>query len=299
MSFPSGRTNADPATSPDVLPGKSGPLEITGSVIIKERMPLCRKPVILFFMTGSSTIRSMTISALFCGNAETPSSLRKVIRTTYRRLWNVRWTAISGHLSEFRMDIGIISLKGSESMKIIAVSAVTAGGKTTAVNAVKEKLPRCTSLHFDDYSFEGEVEDFYQWMLDGADYNVWDLSPLKADIENIISMADIGVKDMEECVSGVDSANNSFNKIYIDVTKATDGIMEIASGINRISEFASNNAATTEEQASNINEIIELSDEIVTESNKLRAETENITHISENLNHYSDEINTDLSQYIV
>lgn len=71
-------------------------------------------------------------------------------------------------------------------MKIIAVSAVTAGGKTTAVNAVKEKLPRCTSLHFDDYSFEGEVEDFYQWVLDGADYNVWDLSPLKADIEKII-----------------------------------------------------------------------------------------------------------------
>ena len=71
-------------------------------------------------------------------------------------------------------------------MKIIAVSAVTAGGKTTAVNAVKKKLPRCASLHFDDYSFDGEVEDFYQWVLDGADYNVWDLSPLKADIEKII-----------------------------------------------------------------------------------------------------------------
>ena len=71
-------------------------------------------------------------------------------------------------------------------MKIIAVSAVTAGGKTTVVNAVKEKLPRCASLHFDDYSFEGEVDDFHQWVLDGADYNVWDLSPLKADIEKII-----------------------------------------------------------------------------------------------------------------
>ena len=72
-------------------------------------------------------------------------------------------------------------------MKIIAIAAVTAGGKTTAVNAVKEKLPRCTSLHFDDYSFEGEVDDFHQWVLDGTDYNVWNLSPLKADIENIIS----------------------------------------------------------------------------------------------------------------
>ena len=28
---------------------------------------------------------------------------------------------------------------------------------------------------------------FHQWVLDGTDYNVWNLSPLKADIENIIS----------------------------------------------------------------------------------------------------------------
>ena len=68
-------------------------------------------------------------------------------------------------------------------MKVIAVAAVTAGGKTTVVNKIKKRLPRCTSLHFDDYSFAGEVEDFHQWVLDGADYNVWDLSPLKADIE--------------------------------------------------------------------------------------------------------------------
>ena len=71
-------------------------------------------------------------------------------------------------------------------MKIIAIAAVTAGGKTTVVNEIKKRLPRCASLHFDDYSFEGEVEDFHQWVLDGADYDVWDLSPLKADIDKIM-----------------------------------------------------------------------------------------------------------------
>lgn len=71
-------------------------------------------------------------------------------------------------------------------MKIIAIGAVTAGGKTTVVNAIKERLPRTASLHFDDYSFEGEVEDFSKWVSDGADVHVWDLSPLKADIERII-----------------------------------------------------------------------------------------------------------------
>ena len=67
-------------------------------------------------------------------------------------------------------------------MKIIAIAAVTAGGKTTLVNALKQRLPHSASLHFDDYTFEGEVEDFRRWVLDGADYNVWNLAPLEEDI---------------------------------------------------------------------------------------------------------------------
>ena len=100
-------------------------------------------------------------------------------------------------------------------------------------------------------------------------------------------------------MEGVAGANDSFDKIYGDVAKATDGIIEIAGGIEKISSVASGNAATTQEQASNINEVLGLSDVIVTESNKLRTETENITSISESLNHYADEINSDLSQYTV
>ena len=104
---------------------------------------------------------------------------------------------------------------------------------------------------------------------------------------------------MEVCMSGVAGANESFDKIYGDVAKATEGINEIASGIERINDVATNNASTTKEQATSIIEVLDLSNQIVTESNKLRTETENITSISENLNRYSDEINTDLSQYTV
>ena len=67
-------------------------------------------------------------------------------------------------------------------MKIIAIASVTAGGKTTIVNEIKQQLKNVKSLHFDDYSFEGEVEDFYAWVMQGADYNVWNLSPLIKDI---------------------------------------------------------------------------------------------------------------------
>ena len=65
-------------------------------------------------------------------------------------------------------------------MKIIAIGAVTAGGKTTVVNSIKDRLPRTTSLHFDDYSFEGEVEDFSKWVSEGADVHVWESEDRKS-----------------------------------------------------------------------------------------------------------------------
>lgn len=70
-------------------------------------------------------------------------------------------------------------------MKVIAIAAVTAGGKTTVIHEMKKKLSGTKSLHFDDYSFDGAVDDYYRWALDGADYNVWDLSPLEKDINAV------------------------------------------------------------------------------------------------------------------
>ena len=119
------------------------------------------------------------------------------------------------------------------------------------------------------------------------------------NIADINRKADTCVKDMEACMNGVEEANESFNLIYTDVAKATDGITEITNGIERINDVASNNETTTREQATNISEVLGLSDLIVSESNKLRTETDNITNISENLNQYSVEINSDLSQYTV
>ncbi|MBR6747984.1 MAG: hypothetical protein IKM07_03515 [Clostridia bacterium] len=70
-------------------------------------------------------------------------------------------------------------------MMTIAIAAVTAGGKTTLVNELKKQLGSAKTLHFDDYTFEGEVEDYYAWVMQGSDYHLWDLSPLIADIRRI------------------------------------------------------------------------------------------------------------------
>lgn len=70
-------------------------------------------------------------------------------------------------------------------MQVIAIAAVTAGGKTTVVNELKRRLPNAQTLHFDDYTFEGEVEDYHRWVSDGADYRVWELKPFMDDILSI------------------------------------------------------------------------------------------------------------------
>lgn len=109
-------------------------------------------------------------------------------------------------------------------MKIIAIAAVTAGGKTTAVNGIKHRLKNTQSLHFDDYSFEGAVKDFHKWVADGADYNVWNLKPLEDDI--------IAIKNSGNCEYLVLDypfayCHHMINK-YIDVAIFIDTPLDIA-----------------------------------------------------------------------
>ncbi len=109
-------------------------------------------------------------------------------------------------------------------MKIIAIGAVTAGGKTTVVNVIKDRLPRTASLHFDTYSFEGEVEDFNEWVSKGADYNVWDLSPLTADVEKIIHSGEYDYLLLDYPFA----YQNKMMKDYIDCCIFIDTPLDIA-----------------------------------------------------------------------
>lgn len=119
------------------------------------------------------------------------------------------------------------------------------------------------------------------------------------NIEDINQKADLCMTDMEACMDGVKSANKSFDTIYDDLTKATDSIIEIAGGVEKISDAATGNARTAKNQVSTINEILGLSDQILSESNKILSKTDSISNISENLNQYSDSIKEDLSKYVL
>lgn len=109
-------------------------------------------------------------------------------------------------------------------MKVIAIAAVTAGGKTTTVNEIKNQLFNVQTLHFDDYVFEGEVDNFYQWVLDGADYNVWNLEPLKKDILKIRDSGDCDYLILDYPFA---YCNQQIRK-YIDVAIFIDTPLDIA-----------------------------------------------------------------------
>lgn len=94
-------------------------------------------------------------------------------------------------------------------MKTIAIAAVTVGGKTTIVNELKKQIANTKVLHFDDYSFEGEVDDFYEWTKQGADYNVWNLSPLVKDVIDKKFRLRLFVIRLSFCI-----LSRSFKRVY-------------------------------------------------------------------------------------
>jgi uridine kinase len=67
---------------------------------------------------------------------------------------------------------------------VIAIAAVSGGGKTTIASCLKEKLPNSKTIYFDDYEFDGP-EDIIDWIDNGCNPNDWNLSPLMRDIKKL------------------------------------------------------------------------------------------------------------------
>ncbi|MNO67007.1 hypothetical protein D3C76_578080 [compost metagenome] len=69
---------------------------------------------------------------------------------------------------------------------VIAVAAVSGGGKTTITKRLQQKLNRAEALFFDDYRCI-PPDDICDWVERGADYNEWDLSPIIHDLQGLLS----------------------------------------------------------------------------------------------------------------
>jgi len=69
----------------------------------------------------------------------------------------------------------------------ISITSPSGGGKTTIINLLKNKLENSFVLYFDDYDFTNDPGDNqFNNDLIQYDYNKWELTQLKRDIEKTI-----------------------------------------------------------------------------------------------------------------
>ncbi|CAM5561679.1 hypothetical protein SAFG77S_13485 [Streptomyces afghaniensis] len=59
---------------------------------------------------------------------------------------------------------------------VIAISAVSGGGKTTITKLLNQELHNSKVLFFDQYDFNGP-DDIINWVDNGGDANDWDVNP--------------------------------------------------------------------------------------------------------------------------
>ncbi|MGP4041662.1 hypothetical protein ACTWP4_17410 [Gracilibacillus sp. D59] len=69
---------------------------------------------------------------------------------------------------------------------VIAIAAVSGGGKTTMTEFLKKNTPNTTALFYDDYDFEGPV-NILDWIENGAEPNEWDITPLLDDLQELLT----------------------------------------------------------------------------------------------------------------
>jgi len=71
---------------------------------------------------------------------------------------------------------------------IISIAAVSGGGKTTVVTALKERLANSAVIYWDNYGDEVDPKrDINEWSADGFDCNEWNTKPVASDIERLLN----------------------------------------------------------------------------------------------------------------
>lgn len=74
---------------------------------------------------------------------------------------------------------------------VIAIAAVSGGGKTTIVQALNNELNFSKSLYFDEYDFDECPDDFFEWVQRGCNYNEWNTEILVNDIKELLSQPNL------------------------------------------------------------------------------------------------------------
>ncbi|MEQ2525867.1 hypothetical protein WMO40_04070 [Bacillaceae bacterium CLA-AA-H227] len=69
---------------------------------------------------------------------------------------------------------------------VIAIAAISGGGKTTITKQLAQSLDNSRTLFFDDYDFKGP-DDIVDWIENGGNPNEWNLAPLLKDLNLLLA----------------------------------------------------------------------------------------------------------------
>lgn len=121
----------------------------------------------------------------------------------------------------------------SKKPKIIAIAAVSGGGKTTITENLTHELKTSTILYFDSYKFDNCPADICKWIDDGADYDEWVLTPLITDIQYLLHNSNLDYIIVDYPFAYL----NSEMREFIDVTIFIDTPLDIAMARRILRDF--------------------------------------------------------------
>ncbi|MEK5475650.1 hypothetical protein NYE70_01740 [Paenibacillus sp. FSL R5-0407] len=129
--------------------------------------------------------------------------------------------------------------------KIIAIAAVSGGGKTTITSRLNQVLNNSRALYFDDYHVEGP-EDIIDWVERGADCNEWSIEPIVTDVNSLINSRDVRYILIDYPFSRLHHDLKT-----IDLTVFVDTPLDIAMARRLLRDFRNTNTEVIMDELSN------------------------------------------------
>ena len=107
---------------------------------------------------------------------------------------------------------------------VIAIAAVSGGGKTTLTKHLSKMTEHSAALYFDEYEFMKEPSDLSAWAKRNGGYREWDLQPIEEDLKRVIEMEHIDVILLDYPFARLHDQIS----VYIDETIFLDVPLDIA-----------------------------------------------------------------------
>lgn len=182
-------------------------------------------------------------------------------------------TGIVGLIGEIAEETNLLSLNAS-------IEAARAGeaGKGFAVVA-------------------GEIGKLAQNSADNAQNIAKLIDQIRNLISDVVSQANTSADNIKSNTVLIDTAVETFDKIYENIAESNNLVNEMIDGVTRVDDVATNVAAISQEQAASADEILETSKQMVEQADNITRNSEDVAANSEELASTSNKLTSYVSKF--